>query len=134
MLTGSPPAPAGLTRTLRHFLLRHRYPYRVYSDRMEAKTATPPGYLEDREAILKRLARIEGQVRGLSRMVADEAYCVDVLTQLAAVSRALDGVGLKLLSDHTQHCVRAAVESGGDEADEKVSELLEAVERFSRTR
>jgi DNA-binding FrmR family transcriptional regulator len=101
---------------------------------MEAKTATAPGYLEDSDAIIRRLARIEGQVRGLSRMVEDEAYCVDVLTQLAAVSRALDGVGLKLLSDHTDHCVRAAVERGGKEADEKISELLDAVERFARTR
>lgn len=101
---------------------------------MEAKTTTPPGYLEDRDAILRRLARVEGQVRGLSRMVEEEAYCVEVLTQLAAVSRALDGVGLKVLADHTDHCVRAAVEKGGAEADEKVSELLEAVERFARTR
>lgn len=97
-------------------------------------SASPPGYLEDREAIVRRLARIEGQVRGLTRMVEEEAYCVDVLTQLAAVSRALDGVGLKLLSDHTDHCVRGALERGGAEADEKVSELLEAVERFARTR
>ena len=98
------------------------------------KTTQPPGYLEDRDAIIRRLARIEGQVRGLSRMVEDEAYCIDVLTQLAAVERALDGVGLKLLSEHTRHCVRAAVEQGGPDADEKVTELLEAVERFARTR
>jgi len=97
-------------------------------------TSADVGYLEDTDAIVRRLARIEGQVRGLSRMVSDEAYCVDVLTQLAAVSRALDGVGLKLLSDHTRHCVRGAVERGGEEGDEKVSELLEAVERFARTR
>jgi len=100
---------------------------------MEAEAATV-GYVEDREAILRRLARIEGQVRGLQRMVADEAYCIDVLTQVRAVSKALDGVGMKLLTDHTDHCVRGALERGGAEADEKVAELLEAVERFARTR
>jgi CsoR family transcriptional regulator, copper-sensing transcriptional repressor len=67
-------------------------------------------------------------------MVADAASCVDVLTQMAAISRALEGVSLKLLSDHTNHCVRDAVEHGGSEADEKVDELLAAVERFARTR
>ena len=92
------------------------------------------GYVEDKEAILRRLARIEGQVGGVRRMVEDEAYCVDVLTQVAAVTRALEGVSLKLLADHTGHCVRDAVARGGDEADEKVDELLAAVERFARTR
>lgn len=100
---------------------------------MEASEQTV-GYLENRDAILKRLARIEGQVRGLGRMVSEEAYCIDVLTQLAAVSRALDGVGLEVLSDHTNHCVRDAVGRGGADAEQKVSELLEAVERFARTR
>ena len=71
---------------------------------------------------------------GCRRMVADEAYCVDVLTQVAAVTKALEGVSLKLLADHTNHCVRDAVERGGADADEKVDELLTAVERFARTR
>jgi DNA-binding FrmR family transcriptional regulator len=93
-----------------------------------------PGYVEDKASIEKRLSRIEGQVRGLQRMVDEEAYCIDVLTQIAAVERALDGVALKLLSDHTDHCVRDAIAKGGDEADEKVDELLAAVERFARTR
>ena len=92
------------------------------------------GYVEDKDAILRRLARIEGQVRGLRGMVADEAYCVDILTQVAAVTRALEGVSLKLLTDHTNHCVRDAVEQGGSEADAKVDELLAAVERFARTK
>jgi CsoR family transcriptional regulator, copper-sensing transcriptional repressor len=92
------------------------------------------GYVEDKDAILRRLARIEGQVRGLRGMVEDEAYCVDLLTQVAAVTRALEGVSLKLLTDHTNHCVRDAVGQGGAEADAKVDELLEAVERFARTR
>lgn len=106
-------------------------PYKIGC--MEA-TSERVGYINDREAILNRLARIEGQVRGVGRMVSEEAYCVDVLTQLAAISRALDRVGFQVLSDHTDHCVRAAVERGGPEADEKVSELLEALERFARTR
>jgi DNA-binding FrmR family transcriptional regulator len=88
----------------------------------------------DKEALLRRLARIEGQVRGLERMVDDEAYCIDVLTQIAAVDRALDGVALKLLTDHTNHCVRDALAEGGEEADAKVGELMAAVERFARTR
>lgn len=100
---------------------------------MEA--ASPPaGYVSDKEAILRRLARIEGQVRGLRSMVEDETYCVDVLTQVAAATKALDGVALRLLADHTNHCVRDALERGGSDADEKVAELVAAVERFSRTR
>src|SRR5204863_8495877 len=93
-----------------------------------------PGYLENKPAILRRLARIEGQSRGIRRMVEEEAYCIDVLTQIAAVQRALDGVSLQLLSDHTNHCVRGAVARGGRQADRKVSELVAAVERFARTR
>jgi CsoR family transcriptional regulator, copper-sensing transcriptional repressor len=67
-------------------------------------------------------------------MVGEEAYCIDVLTQIAAVDRALDGVALNLLSDHTDHCVRDAVAAGGAEADEKIDELMAAVDRFARTR
>jgi DNA-binding FrmR family transcriptional regulator len=93
-----------------------------------------PGYIDDKAAVEKRLSRIEGQVRGLRRMVDEEAYCIDVLTQISAVERALDGVALKLLSDHTDHCVREAVAAGGAEANEKVDELMAAVERFARTR
>ena len=100
---------------------------------MEATAATA-WYVSDKEAVLRRLARIEGQVRGLRSMVDEEAYCVDVLTQIAAATKALDGVALKLLADHTNHCVRDALGRGGDEADEKVAELVAAVERFSRTR
>jgi DNA-binding FrmR family transcriptional regulator len=93
-----------------------------------------PGYVEDKEAILRRLSRIEGQVRGLERMVGEETYCIDVLTQIAAVRKALDGVALRLLEDHTNHCVRDAVERGGREADAKVGELMDAVQRFARAR
>jgi DNA-binding FrmR family transcriptional regulator len=100
----------------------------------ETRSGATAGYVDDKEALLRRLSRVEGQVRGVQRMVADEAYCVDVLTQIAAVTRALENVSLKLLTDHTNHCVRDAVEAGGAEADEKVDELLAAVERFARTR
>jgi DNA-binding FrmR family transcriptional regulator len=99
-----------------------------------ATNESTAGYVEDKASILRRLSRIEGQVRGLKGMVSDEAYCIDVLTQIAAVNRALEGVSLKLLADHTNHCVRDAVEAGGSEADEKVGELLAAVERFASTR
>lgn len=102
---------------------------------MATSTATQPvGYIEDKAALEKRLVRVEGQVRGLQRMVDEEAYCIDVLTQLAAVQRALDGVARKVLADHTNHCVRDALTEGGKEADLKTKELLEAVERFARTR
>lgn len=92
------------------------------------------GYSAERDAVLKRLARIEGQVRGIQRMVSEDAYCIDVLTQIGAITRALDGVSLKLLADHTDHCVRDAIHRGGTDADEKVDELMAAVERFARTR
>jgi DNA-binding FrmR family transcriptional regulator len=101
---------------------------------MAANTVDSVGYVSDKEALLRRLARIEGQIGGLRRMVDSEAYCVDVLTQIAAVTKALEGVSLKLLTDHTNHCVRDAVAAGGSEADEKVDELMTAVERFARTR
>src|SRR5918996_6579448 len=95
---------------------------------------TKPGYIDDQQGLARRLARIEGQVRGVRGMVESEAYCIDVVTQIAAVTRALDGVALKLVEDHTTHCVRDALERGGSDADEKVEELLAAVERFTRTR
>ena len=89
-----------------------------------------PGYLDDSEAVLRRLARIEGQVRGVRRMVEDEAYCVDVLTQVAAVTKALQGVALGLLDDHLRHCVAEAVRSGDDD---KVAEAMGAVGRLLRS-
>jgi DNA-binding FrmR family transcriptional regulator len=90
---------------------------------------TQHGYVrsEQKEALLRRLKRIEGQVRGLQRMVEEERYCIDILTQLSAATAALDGVGLRVMEDHVRHCVR----EGGDE---KVDELMGAVERLVRTR
>jgi DNA-binding FrmR family transcriptional regulator len=91
------------------------------------------GYSDDKDAVLKRLRRIEGQVRGLQRMVGDEAYCIDVLTQVSAVTRALQQVALELLDEHLHHCVREAIESGGPEAEEKVVEASAAVARLVRS-
>ena len=92
------------------------------------------GYVDDKDALIKRLHRIEGQVRGIERMVSEERYCIDILTQVAAVSTALESVSVKLLQDHVRHCVVGAVASGDREAaEEKGEELLAAVQRFSRT-
>jgi DNA-binding FrmR family transcriptional regulator len=89
---------------------------------------------EERERVLKRLARIEGQVRGVRRMIEQDEYCTDILTQIAAVTTALDRVGLKVLDGHVHGCVREAMVEGGDQAEAKTAELLEAVERFARMR
>jgi CsoR family transcriptional regulator, copper-sensing transcriptional repressor len=93
------------------------------------------GYAKDKDALVKRLHRIEGQVRGIERMVGDDRYCIDILTQIAAVNTALDSLALKILEDHVGHCVAGALQSG-DEANaaQKTAELLEAVQRFARTR
>jgi DNA-binding FrmR family transcriptional regulator len=91
------------------------------------------GYTQDKDAYLKRLRRIEGQVRGLQRMVEEDVYCIDVLTQVSAVTRALQAVALGLLEDHLGHCVTQAVENGGPEAEEKVKEAAAAVSRLARS-
>ena len=93
------------------------------------------GYHADKAALVKRLHRIEGQVRGIDKMVEDDRYCIDVLTQVGAVATALEGVAFKVLDDHVNHCVAGALASG-DEADAEIKtrELLEAVQRFARMR
>ena len=91
------------------------------------------GYSMDRDDYLKRLRRIEGQVRGLQRMVESDEYCVDILTQIASVTKALQGVGLGLLDEHFRHCVMEAAASDGAEGDAKVHEAMAAVERLLRT-
>lgn len=95
--------------------------------------ATQHGYIKakDKEKIQNRLKRIEGQVRGLQRMVDEEAYCVDLLTQISSSVSALEKVGSLLLRDHVEHCVRRSIENG-DQADERIEELTAAVERFLR--
>jgi DNA-binding FrmR family transcriptional regulator len=93
------------------------------------------GYVNDKDALITRLHRIEGQVRGIEKMVEDERYCIDILTQIGAVSTALETVAQKLLEEHANHCVAGALASGSrDEAEEKTRELLQAVQRFTRTR
>src|SRR5436305_13910277 len=94
---------------------------------------TRPGYTDDKEAVLKRLRRIEGQVRGLQRMVDEDTYCIDVLTQISAATKALESVALELLDDHLAHCVREAVASGEPEADAKVAEASAAIARLVRS-
>ena len=89
----------------------------------------------DKEALRKRLHRIEGQVRGIERMVDDDRYCVDILTQVGAVRTALESLGLQILEDHVNHCVRDALAAGDTrKANEKTADLLSAVQRFARTR
>ncbi len=93
------------------------------------------GYVADKEALIKRLHRIEGQVRGIEKMVDDERYCIDILTQIAAANTALESLALKLLEGHVNHCVADALASGdATGAQQKSAELLAAVQRFSRTR
>ena len=93
------------------------------------------GYHDDRDALVKRLHRIEGQVRGIERMIEDDRYCIDVLTQIAAVGTALDSLAFLVLDDHVAHCVAGALASGDPEvAAEKSAELLQAVQRFTKTR
>ncbi len=91
------------------------------------------GYTADKEAVLKRLRRIEGQVRGLQRMVDEDAYCIDVLTQISAATRALESVALQLLEEHMNHCVRQAVAAGEPDADAKMAEAAAAVARLVRS-
>jgi len=93
------------------------------------------GYSADRKKLQNRLRRIEGQVRGIEKMVEDDRYCIDILTQIAATTTALETVGLKILEEHTRHCVAGALASGDEMvAQEKTEELLAAVQRFTKAR
>jgi CsoR family transcriptional regulator, copper-sensing transcriptional repressor len=93
------------------------------------------GYVADKEALVRRLHRIEGQVRGVEKMVEEDRYCIDVLTQISAVTTALESVAFRILDDHVNHCVAGALASGDPaEAGAKSKELLEAVHRFARAR
>jgi DNA-binding FrmR family transcriptional regulator len=93
------------------------------------------GYVENKDALVKRLHRIEGQVRGIERMIEDERYCIDILTQISAVSTALESLAFKILDDHVNHCVTGALAAGdAGVAEEKSRELLDAVHRFTRAR
>ncbi|QDP94708.1 metal-sensitive transcriptional regulator [Microlunatus elymi] len=101
----------------------------------EAETGHSHGYLSNnhKDDYLKRLRRIEGQARGLQRMIEDEKYCIDILTQVSAMTSALQSVALGLLDDHLDHCVTEAVQSGGDEANEKLKEASKAIARLVRS-
>ncbi|MEO6822961.1 MAG: metal-sensitive transcriptional regulator [Candidatus Nanopelagicales bacterium] len=92
-----------------------------------------PGYVDNKDAYLKRLRRIEGQVRGLQRMIEQDTYCVDVLTQISAATKALESVALLLLDEHLGHCVTHAIQAGGSEADLKVKEASAAIARLVRS-
>jgi CsoR family transcriptional regulator, copper-sensing transcriptional repressor len=94
---------------------------------------TVRGYSATKDAHLKRLARIEGQVRGISRMVDSDTYCIDVLTQVSAATKALQAVALGLLDEHMAHCLVNAVEAGGDERDAKLAEASAAIARLVRS-
>lgn len=91
------------------------------------------GYTGTKDDYLKRLRRIEGQVRGVQKMVDADTYCIDVLTQISAINRALQAVSIGLLEDHLSHCVSDAVRSGGDEAQDKIREASDAIARLVRS-
>jgi DNA-binding FrmR family transcriptional regulator len=92
---------------------------------------TTPGYVDDKAVVLKRLRRVEGQVRGLTRMVEQDTYCIDVLTQVSATTRALEAVALKLLDEHLSHCVVDAARAG--DPDAKIREASDAIARLVRS-
>jgi len=92
-----------------------------------------PGYADNKQAHLKRLRRIEGQIRGLQRMVEQDTYCIDVLTQVSAATRALESAALALLDEHLSHCVSNAISSGGAEADAKIKEASAAIARLVKS-
>jgi CsoR family transcriptional regulator, copper-sensing transcriptional repressor len=92
-----------------------------------------PGYLESKDAHLRRLGRIEGQIRGVARMVESDSYCIDVLTQISAATKALESLALSLLDEHLTHCVTDAVQQGGDVAERKITEASAAIARLVRS-
>ena len=96
-------------------------------------THAQPGYITDKQAVLNWLKRIEGQARGISRMIDDEKYCIDILTQISAATSALERVALGLLDDHLRHCVIDAARAGNDEADAKLAEASQAIARLVRS-
>ncbi|MFJ3504354.1 metal-sensing transcriptional repressor [Streptomyces sp. NPDC090135] len=91
------------------------------------------GYHKQKDEHLKRLRRIEGQIRGLQRMVDEDVYCIDILTQVSASTKALQSFALQLLEEHLRHCVAAAAAKGGDDVDAKVEEATKAIARMLRT-
>ena len=92
-----------------------------------------PGYADDKATVLTRLKRVEGQVRGIHKMVEEDRYCIDVLQQISAATRALQGVALHLLDEHMAHCVVNAVRAGGSQKDEKLREASDAIARLVKS-
>ncbi|HEX3564262.1 MAG TPA: metal-sensitive transcriptional regulator [Acidimicrobiales bacterium] len=92
-----------------------------------------PGYTDHKDQVAKRLRRIEGQVRGIQQMIEDDRYCIDVLTQVSAVTKALQAVAIELMGDHLGSCVSEAVEAGGPGAQEKITEAVDAIARLVRS-
>ena len=102
---------------------------------MNETTTHAHGYVSEKKALIKRLHRIEGQVRGIERMVEHDRYCIDILTQISAANTALEALAFKILDDHVNHCVADALAAGDSAAaEQKGQELLDAVQRFARTR
>lgn len=91
------------------------------------------GYSMNRDDYLKRLKRIEGQVRGVQRMVEEDSYCIDVLTQISAINKAMQSVAVGLLNEHLHHCVAQAIADGGDDANVKIAEATAAIERLIKS-
>jgi DNA-binding FrmR family transcriptional regulator len=100
---------------------------------MENEHASGHGYISRKNDYLKRLRRIEGQARGLQRMVEEDTYCIDILTQVSAMTKALQSVALGLLDDHMAHCVLDAAQTGGPEAEDKMKEASEAIARLVKS-
>ena len=100
---------------------------------MSDETGTPPGYLTRKDDYLKRMRRIEGQVKGIERMIGEEKYCIDILTQVSAVTKALQAVALGLVDEHMSHCVLDAARAGSAEAEVKLKEASDAIARLVRS-
>ncbi|MCK0111765.1 metal-sensitive transcriptional regulator [Ornithinimicrobium sp. F0845] len=96
-------------------------------------TETTHGYISDKARYLARLKRIEGQARGIHRMVDEDTYCIDILTQISALTSALENVALGLLDDHLKHCVVGAAKAGGTEAEQKINEASQAIARLVKS-
>ncbi|WP_346012533.1 metal-sensitive transcriptional regulator [Streptomyces sp. SID3343] len=105
----------------------------AHADAKETPAGHEHGYSGRKDEHLKRLRRVEGQVRGLQRMVSEDEYCIDILTQVSAATKALQSFALSLLEEHLGHCVANAVEKGGPEADAKVKEASQAIARLVRS-
>jgi len=114
-------------------LSHQAHPAPAEDQKSEPEQARSHGYLSSKDDYLKRLRRIEGQVGGLSRMVSDERYCIDILTQISATTSALESLALGLLDEHLRHCVVRAAREGGDEAEIKLTEARDAIARLVRS-